>query len=161
MVLTALKRKCTTIFVSGDMNAALYGGRRGYSGDFNETDEGFQDFVREQQFRECNNKATHTWAPYSGRDQAATLDHILIWSEVEDGDYTVSAWRAPQERHDHLVVTANVSPALLQALQGVQLPVPRKWLQMTKFEEVEYDLNEYLDGQCAARSDDAELDSVM
>ena len=47
-LLRTLKAKCTTVFVSGDMNAALYGGRRGYSGDFEEVDKEFQKFVRDK-----------------------------------------------------------------------------------------------------------------
>ena len=86
-ILSRLKASCTTVFVSGDMNAEMVGSRRGYASDYTETDQRLQDFVERHWFQGCNNKVTHTWMPYSGRDQAATLDHVWVWHAGGEGEY--------------------------------------------------------------------------
>ena len=59
-----MKGKCATIFVAGDFNAALPGGRRGYVGDFEEPDARLARFHAEQRFLPGSGSTGITWTPF-------------------------------------------------------------------------------------------------
>ena len=142
--LARAKQRFRTIVISGDMNAALEGLRKGYVGDFTTQDAQLQEFHDAQRFIKCSNWITHTWTPYNGRAQSAVLDYVWVWQAGGEGEFQAAVRQSPQERHDHRVVIAQMSNHLLPSLQDTTPPPPKRRLQMRKLAEYEDELHDHL-----------------